>query len=151
MAIGQREWVVRAVGIGAVGGALLLGVAGGGCVSKSKAEARARAAYAAGQREAMAKMQLAQAQTQAQGQGPSVTILGEVRNGVVPWTEGLTLRQALVAADYCGATDPVQIIVVHNGIGRQYDPKHLFNGPEVPMYPGDIVQLMTLPAAPANR
>ena len=132
--------------VAALGGALLLGFAAGGCVTKSKAQAQARAAYLAGQREAMMQMQ----QTQLQTQGPSVTIRGEVRNPVVPWTEGMTLRQALVAADYRGATDPAQVIVVHNGIGRQYDPKRLFNGPELPVYPGDTVQLLTRPAPPSR-
>ena len=142
--------LVQFAGVGTICGALLLALVVGGCVSKSKAQAQARAAYAAGQQEAMMKMQLSQAQAQAQGQGPSVTIHGEVRNGVVPWTEGLTLRQALVAAEYCGATDPAQIIIVHNGIGRQYDPKQLFNGPDIPLYAGDIVQLLTLPASPGR-
>src|ERR1035437_11017856 len=73
---------------------LLLAVLLGGCVSKSKADARARAAFIAGQQQAVARMQ------QIQGQGPSVTINGEVRNRVVPWTEGLTLAKAVVAADY---------------------------------------------------
>ena len=44
----------------------------------------------------MARMQ----QMQTQGQGPCVTVNGEVRNHVVPWTEGMTLAKALVAADY---------------------------------------------------
>ena len=92
---------------------VLAAVAFGGCVTKSKAEAKARAAFMAGQQQAMARMQ----QTQAQAQGPSVTVNGEVRNRVVPWTEGLTLAKALVAADYYGAADPGQIIIVHNGIG----------------------------------
>ena len=146
MATKRPGELVRFVGVGTICSALLLGLAAGGCVSKSKAEAQARAAYAAGQQQAVARMQLAQAQSQ----GPSVTIHGEVRNGVVPWAEGLTLRQALVAAEYCGATDPAQIIIVHNGIGKQYDPKQLFNGPDIPLYAGDIVQLLTRPAAP-NR
>ena len=92
-------------------GALLLAAAFGGCVSKSKADAQARAAYLAGQQQAMMRMQ----QAQTQGQGPCVTVNGEVRNHVVPWTEGLTLAKALVAADYLGTADPGQIIIVHNG------------------------------------
>ena len=52
---------------------------------------------------------------QTQGQGPCVTVNGEVRNHVVPWTEGMTLAKAVVAADYLGAADPGQIIIVHNG------------------------------------
>jgi len=130
----------------AICGALLLGFAVGGCVTKSKAQAQARAAYLAGQQEAMMRMQ----QSQTQTQGPTVTIRGEVRNPVVVWTEGMTLRQALVAADYCGATDPAQIIVVHNGIGRQYDPRRLFNGPELLIHPGDIVQVLTHPPSPTR-
>src|ERR1039457_3365775 len=76
---------------------LLLAVLLGGCVSKSKADARARAAFMAGQQQALVRMQ----QTLA----PSVTVNGEVRNRVVPWTEGMTLAKALVAADYYGAKD----------------------------------------------
>jgi hypothetical protein len=116
---------------------LLLAGAAGGCVSRSKADARARAAYMAGQQEAVARMQ----QVQAQAQGPSVTIRGEVRNAVVPWTEGLTLAKALVAADYYGKGDPSQIIIVHNGIGRRYDPKLVLNGTDLPLEPGDMVVL----------
>jgi len=123
---------------------LLLAGAAGGCVSKSNADARARAAYMAGQQEAMARMQ----QVQPQAQGPSVTINGEVRNRVVPWTEGLTLAQALVAADYCGAAEPGQIIIVHNGIATRIDPKQLLTGVDIPLQPGDVVQLLPQPTTP---
>src|ERR1019366_7118908 len=84
---------------------LLLAVAFSGCVSKSKANAQARKAYIAGQQETMVRMQ----QMQTQGQGPCVTVNGDVRNHVVPWTEGMTLAKALVAADYLGAADPAQV------------------------------------------
>jgi hypothetical protein len=118
----------------------LVAVALGGCVSKSKANAQARAAFMAGQQQAIARMQ--------QAQGPSVTVNGEVRNHVVPWTEGLTLAQAVLAADYCGAKDPGQIIIVHNGIGTRVDPKELLSGVDVPLQPGDIVQLVPQAAPP---
>ena len=123
---------------------LLLAVLLGGCVSKSKADARARAAFIAGQQQAVARMQ------QIQGQGPSVTINGEVRNRVVPWTEGLTLAKAVVAADYYGVTDPAQIIIVHNGIATQVEPRQLLNGVDIPLQPGDIVQLMPQAAPPTQ-
>ena len=103
-------------------GLLLLAVAFAGCVSKSKASAQARKAYIAGQQETMIRMQ----QMQTQGQGPSVTVNGEVRNHVVPWTEGMTLAKALVAADYLGAADPAQIIILRNGIGRRVEPESCF-------------------------
>ena len=66
----------------------------------------------------------------------------------MPWTEGLTLAKALVAADYFGATDPGQIIIVHNGIATRVEPKQLLSGVDIPLQPGDIVQLMPQAAAP---
>lgn len=108
-----------------------------GCVSKTKANSQARAAFLAGQQQGIARMQ--------QAQGPSVTINGEVRNHVVPWTQSLTLAQAVVAAEYTGAKDPGQIIIVHLGIATRVDPRQLLSGVDIPLQPGDIVQLM--PAA----
>jgi hypothetical protein len=125
-------------------GGLCLAVALGGCVTKSKANAQARAAYLAGQQQAMTRMQ----QTQTLGQGPCVTVNGEVRNRVVPWTQGLTLAKALLAADYYGTADPGQIVIVHNGIATRVDPKQLLTGVDIPLQPGDIVQLMPQAAAP---
>ena len=120
-------------------GALLLAVALGGCVTKSKANAQARAAFLAGQQQAMATMQ--QAQPQGQGQVPGVTVNGEVRNRVVPWTAGLTLTKALLAADYYGTTDPDQIMIVHNGMATRVDPKQLLTGVDIPLQPGDVVRI----------
>jgi len=125
-------------------GALLLAATLGGCVSKSKAKAQARAAYLAGQQQAMMRMQ----QAQMQSQGPCVTINGDVRNHVVPWTEGMTLAKALVAADYYGATEPGQVIIVHNGIASRIDARQLLSGTDFPLQPGDVVQLMPRTAAP---
>ena len=123
-------------------GMLLVAVALGGCVTKGKADAQARAAFLAGQQQAMMRMQ--------QTQGPSVTINGEVRNRVVPWTQGLTLAQAVVAAEYLGAKDPGQLIVVHDGIATRVDPRQLLSGVDIPLQAGDIVQLIPQ-AAPPKR
>ena len=123
---------------------LLVAVALAGCVSRTKADAQARAAFLAGQQQAQARMQ----QTQTQGQGPSVTVNGEVRNRVVPWTEGLTLAKALLVADYYGAADPSQIIIVHLGVATRVDPKQLLTGVNIPLQPGDVVQLLPPTAAP---
>ena len=125
-------------------GALLVAVPFGGCVSKSKADAQKRAAYIAGQQAAAARMQ----QAQMQAQGPCVTVNGEVRNRTVPWTEGMTLAKALLAAEYYGATDPGQILIVHNGIATRFEAKQLLSGVDIPLQPGDIVQLMPQSAAP---
>ena len=125
---------------------LLLGLLSAGCVSKAKAKAQARDAYLAGQQAGIAKMQ----QMQSQGQGPCVTINGEVRNRVVPWTEGMTLAKAIVAADYYGTNDPGQILVLRNGVAFRIDPQQILSGSDIPLQPGDLVQLMPQAAAPAK-
>jgi hypothetical protein len=121
---------------------LLLALALSGCVSKSKANAQARAAFLAGQQQAEVRMQ--------QVQGPSVTVNGEVRNRIVPWTQGMTLAKAVVAAEYTGAKDPAQIIVVHLGVAHRVDPKQLLSGADIPLQPGGIVQIVPQ-AAPPNQ
>lgn len=134
------------IGISGIYVLLLVAAPLAGCVSKSKAKAQERAAYLRGQQEAVARMQ----QLQVQAQGPYVTINGEVHNHVVPWTQGLNLAQALVAADYCGPAEPGQIIILHNGVATRLDPKQLLAGVEVLLQPGDVVQLMPQPM-PAQR
>jgi molybdopterin converting factor small subunit len=114
-----------------------------GCVTKGQAKAQAREAYLAGQREAMARIQ------ELQAQWPSVRINGPVRNPVLPWTARLTLSQAIMAADYQGAGDPAEIIVVHNGVGRRVNVKDLLGGWDLSLQPGDVVQIMPPPPAPA--
>ena len=113
-------------------------------MSKSKADKQARNAFMAGQQQAMMQTQMAQ----TQGQGPCVTINGEVRNRVVPWTEGLTLSKAIIAADYYGKENPGQIIIVHNGIANRFDTQQLLSGTDIPLQPGDIVQLIPQAAPP---
>ena len=117
---------------------LLLAIPFAGCVSKSKAQAQQRAAYIRGQQETMIRMQ----QMQKQGQGPCVTVNGEVSNHVVPWMEGMTLARALVAADYLGAADPAQIIILRNGVGKRVEPRQLLSGEDIPLQPGDVVHLL---------
>jgi hypothetical protein len=123
---------------------LIAALALSGCVSKSKADARAKAAFMAGQQQAIANMQKAQ----AQAAGPCVTVNGEVRNRIVPWIEGMTLAKALLAADYYGATDPGEILIVHNGVATRVEARQLLTGVDIHLQPGDIVQLMPQSAAP---
>lgn len=106
----------------------------GGCVTKREAEAQARKAYAEGERQATLKMQ-------QQALGPSVTVVGNVNNGTIPWTEDLTLAKAIVAARYNGKTDPTEIVIVRNGRGTQVDPKKLLAGEDVPLMNHDIVSI----------
>lgn len=116
--------------------ALSLGPALAGCVTKAQAKAQARAAYIAGEQAATIRLQ------QAQVQGPTVRVNGPVRNPLVPWTPRLTLSQAIIAADCLDASDPAEIIVFHNGMARRVNVRDLLSGHDVPLEPGDVVQLL---------
>jgi hypothetical protein len=103
-----------------------------GCVSKAKADERVRAAYLAGQQHAA---------TQFQMRGPTVTVVGEVRNTLLPWTAGLTLAQAVLAAEYFGASDPSEIIVARGDERIRIDPRSLLGGEDIPLQPRDVIEL----------
>jgi hypothetical protein len=107
-----------------------------GCVTKSQADAQARAAFLAGQQQAMTR-----AQTEPQPEGATVTLAGNVKNPLIPWTPGLTLAKAILDAQYTGKGDPVSIYVVHNGLASSVDPRKLLNGEDIPLQAGDIVQI----------
>ena len=103
-----------------------------GCVTKAKAREQARAAFMAGQQSAMMRM--------SQPQKPVVTLIGQVQTPTLPWTEGLTLAQAIVNAGYSGK-DPKQIFIVRGGQAVPVDPKQLLNGEDVPLQAGDLIQI----------
>ena len=125
----DRSRVPFILAIGLVVGCTLVG----GCVSAAKAKADAQAAYIAGQQEGLARGQ--------QGAKLNVTVVGPVRNSIIPWSEGLTLANAIVAAEYFGKTDPKQIFIVRHGIVIPMDPRYLLNGKDVPLQAGDLVQI----------
>jgi hypothetical protein len=101
-----------------------------GCVTKSQADAQARAAYVAGENAAYQSM--ASSQT-------GVVVMGNVQRHQVPWTDGLTLAQALATAGYLGQNDPQDIILKRNSIQTRFDPKKLLNGGDMALQPGDVV------------
>ncbi|HEY5910751.1 MAG TPA: hypothetical protein VJA21_09135 [Verrucomicrobiae bacterium] len=103
-----------------------------GCVSKAKADAQARAAFLAGQQQAAQMLQ---------ARGPNVMVAGEVRNTLLPWTAGLTLAQAVVAAEYYGARDPSEITIIRDGQQIKIDPRRLLSGEDVLLQPRDIIEL----------
>jgi hypothetical protein len=103
-----------------------------GCTTNSTAKAQARAAFLAGQQQALMQQQ----------QEPVVTVLGQVTNRTIPWTEDLTLSQALIAADYQGFMDPRAIVIVRSGQRFQVNVKHLLRGTEdPPLEPGDTIEV----------
>jgi|SRR5882672_64102 len=114
-------------------GILLLALALTGCVTKATARREAEKAFVeAQQRE----------QAEQERQHPSVWFRGEVRNQRVPWTEGLTLAQALLAAQYTSNWDPHLITVTRQGEVHPVNARRLMRGQEDPLLePGDVVEV----------
>jgi len=112
---------------------LLLAVVLTGCVTKGTARREAEKAMIATQQSAMA----AQA-----NQEPAVWFRGDVRNQRVPWTEGLTLAEALVAAQYTGNWDPHRITLTRQGEVFTINPRRLLRGQDNPeLEPGDLIDV----------
>ncbi len=112
---------------------LLVAFAATGCTSRSKANARARAAYAAGQQQAMARI--------SDAQRTSIRVVGQVRHPEISWTDGLTLARVIVEAEYLGQHNPRQIAVVRQRERLSIDPNALLRGQDVPLEPGDTVEI----------
>jgi hypothetical protein len=112
--------------------ALLIGIAVTGCVSKSKSNAKARAAFFAGQQQGAA----------TQNNSNSVWVVGNVRTPIVPWTEDLTLAKALIEADYLGAGDPSQVVLLRTGQPAVYvNARQLLTGFDLPVLAGDRIEI----------
>jgi hypothetical protein len=109
---------------------LLLALAATGCTSRSKARANAQNAFLAGQNAALRQQQAA-----------GVTMVGPVQNLQVPWVVGLTLAQAVATANYIGAQEPKRIILTRQGESAALDAKVLFNGTDIPLEIGDVIEL----------
>ena len=72
----------------------------------------------------------------------AILFSGDVKAQVVPWVEGITLAQALIAAQYTGFWDPHSITVTRNGIPYKVDVKKFLRGDENPeMQAGDSVEV----------
>ena len=110
---------------------LLLVLAATGCTTKSSARLKEQNAFLAGQNAALRQ----------QAQASGVTIVGAVQNPQVPWVAGLTLAQAVATANYTSAKEPTQIIITRQGESAVLDAKVLLNGANVPLEPGDMVEL----------
>jgi len=113
--------------------ALLLGLAFSGCPTRSKARAQAQAAFAAGQQQALAQLRDAQRMI--------IRVLGNVRNPEIPWTEGLTLAQAIVAAGCYDQRDPREVAVIRRGERIAIEAKVLLRGDDVPLEAGDSIEI----------
>ena len=112
----------------------LLPLLAGGCVSKSTARLREREAYVKGQQEMLSNQQ--------QAQQPTVFFRGLIGQPRVPWSEGMTLAQGILAANYTGVGDPGKIRIIRQGRAYKIDVKLLLRGQEDPVLePGDIIDI----------
>jgi hypothetical protein len=112
---------------------LFLALFAGGCTTRSAANANARTAYIAGQRDALAGVVAAQR--------TSVVVNGPVQNPEIQWTDGLTLAQAIAAANYTARGTPSEIILTRHGESASISPRDLLRGADVPLEPGDVIEL----------
>src|SRR5205814_5028643 len=104
-----------------------------GCTTQAKADARARAAFIAGQQQALAQATSAPR--------TNIMFIGPVRQREVPWSDGLTLAQAIAAAGYTDARDPKTIFVNRQRVRIPFDPQALLQGKDFPLEPGDTVEI----------
>jgi len=70
-----------------------------------------------------------------------ITVLGQVQNGDVAWTPGLTLARAVAAARFTGPGDPSEIVLRRNGQAAAVSTEDLLRGVDVPLEPGDIIEI----------
>jgi hypothetical protein len=70
-----------------------------------------------------------------------VQIRGNVKNTVIPWTEGMTVAKAIVAADYQGTHDPRSVLIVRNGQGTEIQASELLQGHDEPVQAGDLIEI----------
>jgi hypothetical protein len=114
---------------------LLLVLAANGCASKSKARAEAQAAYNAGQAAAY-RQALEQQRT-------SIRVVGNVRNPEIPWTNGLSLMEAIIQADCTDRGTPREIILFHKNEPQpiRIDMKAFLKGEDMLLEPGDTIEI----------
>jgi hypothetical protein len=64
-----------------------------------------------------------------------------VQNPEVAWTNGLTLAQAIIEANYTGSGNPREIILTRQGQTSRIVPRDLLHGHDVPLQPGDTITI----------
>jgi hypothetical protein len=71
-----------------------------------------------------------------------VLFLGPFQHRVVPWFDGLTLAQALVAARYLSPEDPRVIVLTRDGVPTEISAAALLAGEDLLVQPGDMVGVL---------
>ncbi|HZM02663.1 MAG TPA: hypothetical protein VFC44_06540 [Candidatus Saccharimonadales bacterium] len=107
-----------------------------GCVTKKEEAMRARQAYMAGQQPGPPP------QAALPPGEPFVLLRGSVQHPALPWTHGMTLANAIVAADYTGFMNPILVRVIRQGqIVDECKGVDLLHGHDFPLESGDIILL----------
>lgn len=104
-----------------------------GCTTKSAAKAAARAAYLEGQQKALGNL--------VEARRVNIRFIGPVRNPEVVWSNGLTLAQAIAAADYAETRDPNVIIIIRQRERVEVPAHDLLAGKDWPLEPGDTIEI----------
>lgn len=104
-----------------------------GCVSKPAAREQSREAYEAGMRRERLEAELRRT---------NVIFRGPVEHPYVPWREGLTLSEAIVAAVYVGTAEPRLIVVTRGEARLPVNAAELLDGAVILVEPGDTVEFV---------
>ena len=104
-----------------------------GCTTKANANRQAKLAYLAGQQQAQANM--------VNARRTSVRVLGNVRNPEIIWEDGLTLARVIADAEYQSSGIPREIVVTRQRERFVVDPNILLRGDDMPVEPGDTIEI----------
>jgi hypothetical protein len=73
---------------------------------------------------------------------PAVMFTGDVKVQFVPWTEGMSLAQGLLGAQYTGSWDPHLITITRGGVSYRVDARRFLRGEENPeLQVGDLINV----------
>ena len=112
---------------------LVLALALAGCATKAKANKQTREAFVAGQRQGHARV--------VEARRVNIRFVGPVRQPEIAWADGLTLAQAIAAADYADVRNPRTIVVIRQRERIPVDPEALLRDEDLLLEPGDTVEI----------
>ena len=116
----------------------LLMLLAAGCVTKSEAQRQAHEAYLTGQNQA-----LTGAANGPKNPTAPIIVIGQVDNNTVPWSDDLTLANALISANYQLKTGPSKITITRDGQTFPVNVRDfLKGGNDIPLQPGDRIDLI---------
>jgi len=105
-----------------------------GCASQLEVHRQVVDAYRIGRQEEAAA-------AAAKAQAPCVSVRGNVKNPVIPWTEEMTLARAILDADDQSLTSPRKFFLTRGNRTIEITARQLLNGYDIPLEAGDIVSI----------